>query len=180
MTVVDDKYIPCSGNGICKGDSDVNGEGTCDCYPGFTGTLCNLCDIGYYGINCTKCLGNPICNNHGYCDGSGTSSGTGKCICYENYYGNTCENYRYESIEKNSIIYISSIFGSLLLIFIIIVIVRKIITYKRNPNIDPLLDGIIKNSNSPGEWIIDSSRLELGDLIGVGSTGRVFRGRFSV
>lgn len=38
----------CSGNGKCRGDGTRKGNGTCVCDKGYTGTHCDLCDIGYY------------------------------------------------------------------------------------------------------------------------------------
>lgn len=164
--------------------------------------------VGYYGEYCLPCNGNPTCSNHGYCNGTGTKDGNGKCICDKNYYGDYCENIDEVPVQRVVLIYFTSIISSVFILIILILIIRYI-KYRREyyynnhkqsnnnsndsnnsrynngrssssgTNKDPLLDNIISSSKTMTEWIIDSKRLELGELIGLGSTGRVFKGRFS-
>ncbi len=41
---------PCSGHGSCRDGHDRDGQ--CDCEQGFTGTACELCTAGRYGLDC--------------------------------------------------------------------------------------------------------------------------------
>lgn len=77
-------------NGYCDGSGTNKGTGKCICNKGWSGKLCDNCDIGFFGTNCSKC---DDCIN-GYCDGSNTKSelGTGKCKCYQPYIGDNCDS----------------------------------------------------------------------------------------
>ena len=74
-------------NGFCDGSGTNKGNGKCICNNGWSGKLCNNCDIGFYGENCSKC---EDCKN-GLCDGSNSRFGTGKCKCFQPYIGDKCD-----------------------------------------------------------------------------------------
>jgi hypothetical protein len=67
--------------GLCERDT-----GKCSCYTGAVGALCDTCDFGFFGANCTRC---GSCIN-GYCrDGS---FGDGTCSCTSGFTGPKCES----------------------------------------------------------------------------------------
>uniref|UniRef100_A0A4W4EY57 Stabilin 1 n=1 Tax=Electrophorus electricus TaxID=8005 RepID=A0A4W4EY57_ELEEL len=75
---------PCGGHGDC--DDGQYSSGTCKCYPGFTGTACELCEANHYGSNCTACN----CTINGKCDDG--QDGGGSCFCKEGWTGLSCES----------------------------------------------------------------------------------------
>eukprot|EP00906_Rhabdomonas_costata_P038727 RCo054773 len=89
--------VPCAGHGLCNNGS--SGDGSCVCTTSSTagawaGTLCTVCQAGYWGSSCNQqCPGgasNP-CSGHGTCaDGSVTLPGTGVCTCVAGYWGADC------------------------------------------------------------------------------------------
>lgn len=79
---------PCA-HGECKAQGDT--AFTCDCYPGYTGPLCDACKEGYEkdGELCvaeTPCSPNPC--GHGSCSEVG---GEARCACQEGYDGTLCD-----------------------------------------------------------------------------------------
>ncbi|XP_022098801.1 stabilin-2-like isoform X2 [Acanthaster planci] len=77
------KRNPCSWHGECS--QGIEGTGQCVCEEGFTGVACERCLPDRYGPNCEECQ----CTSHGQCvDGL---SGTGRCFCDIDYMGTTCE-----------------------------------------------------------------------------------------
>ncbi|KAM4676890.1 stabilin-2 [Discoglossus pictus] len=78
---------PCSGNGECM--DGINGNGTCFCDKGFTGSHCQFCsDVNKYGLRCDKkcqCI-------HGKCNNRIDSDGS--CLpdsCSGGYAGKLCD-----------------------------------------------------------------------------------------
>ncbi|XP_063111536.1 stabilin-2 isoform X2 [Cavia porcellus] len=75
---------PCSGRGNCS--EGIEGNGSCSCLEGFSGTACETCtQDNVFGPNCTsvcKCV-------HGLCN-SGLQ-GDGTCECYTGYTGPNCD-----------------------------------------------------------------------------------------
>ena len=66
--VLDDFGNYCSGHGKCKGAGTRTGNGRCLCHDGYTGTLCDECDEGYFEkmeedrLTCSTCQnGCDIC-----------------------------------------------------------------------------------------------------------------------
>ncbi|XP_067024545.1 stabilin-2-like [Acropora muricata] len=73
---------PCSNNGQC-GDG-ISGNGHCQCSANFTGTACEKCIPGKYGVNCVNecnCV-NGTCNEGVHGDGS--------CLCRHGWKGALC------------------------------------------------------------------------------------------
>ncbi|XP_035517937.1 stabilin-1 [Morone saxatilis] len=72
----------CSNHGECQDGNLGNGE--CRCYEGFHGTMCEDCEPGRYGVNCSsKC----VCD-HGKCEDG--LAGSGRCVCYKGWKGSSC------------------------------------------------------------------------------------------
>ncbi|XP_029103611.1 stabilin-1 isoform X2 [Scleropages formosus] len=73
---------PCGNHGLCN--DTMEGLGQCHCDTGFTGTACERCKAGHYGVNCTACP----CSPRGRCmDGL---DGDGSCFCQEGWTGEHC------------------------------------------------------------------------------------------
>ncbi|XP_043212562.1 cysteine-rich with EGF-like domain protein 2 isoform X3 [Amphibalanus amphitrite] len=77
---------PCSGHGHCKGDGSRKGSGACACNKGYSGTLCNACNVtdhyeAYKDDNklvCSPC--------HKSCDGACAGAGPKHCVrCASGY-----------------------------------------------------------------------------------------------
>ena len=90
--------LNCYGHGVCYGSGlakdDKSGDGTCLCNKGFTGIQCNKCLPGYYGNDCKPC---DNCNGHGVCIGTastltivGEQQQLGTCKCYYPFKGTNC------------------------------------------------------------------------------------------
>ncbi|KAL0491427.1 Wnt inhibitory factor, partial [Acrasis kona] len=106
----------CSNNGVC------NGDGTCTCNTGYSGTTCSYftcnnitmsnssvcsgagycissnncnCNSGYSGSNCEifYCFG-VLSSNSSVCSGSGTCVSSNVCSCYGMSTGTNCESYK--------------------------------------------------------------------------------------
>nr|XP_023655401.1 stabilin-1-like isoform X2 [Paramormyrops kingsleyae] len=74
---------PCSNHGVCS--DRMQGQGTCVCHAGFTGTACERCRPNYHGANCTQCM----CSPNGTCEDG--MEGDGSCFCQEGWTGARCE-----------------------------------------------------------------------------------------
>uniref|UniRef100_A0A8C5P065 Stabilin 2 n=1 Tax=Jaculus jaculus TaxID=51337 RepID=A0A8C5P065_JACJA len=73
----------CNGNGICL--DGVNGTGVCQCGQGYSGTACETCEEGKYGIHCDQ-----VCPCvHGRCNQG--PSGDGSCDCEVGWRGVNCD-----------------------------------------------------------------------------------------
>ena len=79
-------------NGYCDGSGTITGTGKCICNKGWSGKLCDTCDNGYYGSNCSICS----CVN-GICDNNLPD----KCICHQPYVGNECNKCLYNYYGVN-------------------------------------------------------------------------------
>uniref|UniRef100_A0A4W2GHQ9 Stabilin-2 n=2 Tax=Bos indicus x Bos taurus TaxID=30522 RepID=A0A4W2GHQ9_BOBOX len=74
----------CFGNGICL--DGVNGTGVCECGRGFSGTACETCAEGKYGIHCDQ-----VCTCvHGRCNQG--LLGDGSCDCDVGWRGVKCDS----------------------------------------------------------------------------------------
>ncbi|XP_061273099.1 stabilin-2 isoform X2 [Bos javanicus] len=75
---------PCSGRGRCA--EGMEGNGSCLCQEGFSGTACEICAAdNVFGPNCSA-----VCSCvHGVCN-SGIH-GDGTCECYSGYTGRNCD-----------------------------------------------------------------------------------------
>uniref|UniRef100_A0A2K6FQW9 Stabilin-2 n=1 Tax=Propithecus coquereli TaxID=379532 RepID=A0A2K6FQW9_PROCO len=74
----------CFGNGICL--DGINGTGVCECGVGFSGTACETCAEGKYGIHCDQ-----VCPCvHGRCNQG--PSGDGSCECDVGWRGVKCDS----------------------------------------------------------------------------------------
>ncbi|XP_065777208.1 stabilin-2 [Muntiacus reevesi] len=75
---------PCSGRGHCA--EGMEGNGSCLCQKGFSGTACEICAAdNVFGPNCSA-----VCSCvHGVCN-SGIH-GDGSCECYSGYAGRDCD-----------------------------------------------------------------------------------------
>uniref|UniRef100_A0A452G9R1 Stabilin-2 n=1 Tax=Capra hircus TaxID=9925 RepID=A0A452G9R1_CAPHI len=74
----------CFGNGICL--DGANGTGSCECGRGFSGTACETCAEGKYGVHCDQgctCV-------HGRC--SQGPLGDGACDCDVGWRGVKCDS----------------------------------------------------------------------------------------
>ncbi|KAM9334912.1 stabilin-2 [Symphorus nematophorus] len=81
---------PCFSNGLCV--DGTNGTGLCQCHRGFTGTACETCQSGKYGVHCDQDCGckNGRCNNG--------LKGDGTCECDVGWRGVLCD----EKIESTA------------------------------------------------------------------------------
>ena len=77
----------CSGNGICDGIGTSRGDGTCNCFENYTGTLCQY--KNYYQVNIQKCLNS--CYNNGRCL-SDLNNESMYCDCNYGFSGDYCQN----------------------------------------------------------------------------------------
>lgn len=71
------------------GSYKVSGSGDCQCYPGFTGDLCDVY-IGTCSTGCAACNGPNAehcirCAENYYRDTNGSNETAGECICDPNY-----------------------------------------------------------------------------------------------
>ncbi|XP_045021332.1 stabilin-2 isoform X2 [Bubalus bubalis] len=75
---------PCSGQGRCA--EGMEGNGSCLCQEGFSGTACEICAAdNVFGPNCSA-----VCSCvHGVCNGG--IHGDGTCECYSGYTGRNCD-----------------------------------------------------------------------------------------
>ncbi|XP_023572700.1 stabilin-2 isoform X1 [Octodon degus] len=73
----------CFGNGICM--DGMNGTGRCECGPSFSGTACETCVDGKYGVHCDQACSCV----HGRC--SQGPSGDGSCECDVGWQGVKCD-----------------------------------------------------------------------------------------
>ncbi len=84
--VKDSRGRVCSGSGKCKGEGTRKGSGKCSCHDGYTGELCDSCDVGHYQSYededkrlCSAC--HKSCKTH--CTGAGPKA----CVdCKEGYF----------------------------------------------------------------------------------------------
>lgn len=81
----------CSGNGRCKGAGTRKGNGQCACDRGYSGDLCNTCDLNFYisyqdgdKLLCDEC--------HDSCQGHCTGTGPKGCIACKPGYSMDTEN----------------------------------------------------------------------------------------
>ncbi|XP_060071055.1 stabilin-2-like [Ylistrum balloti] len=76
--------FPCNDNGVC--DDGLDGNGTCQCYPGFSGNACQFCEVNNTVQSCGRscAFNNGGCSQNAHCD---ESSGTTTCICKPGYIG---------------------------------------------------------------------------------------------
>uniref|UniRef100_A0A3Q3QBM3 Uncharacterized protein n=1 Tax=Monopterus albus TaxID=43700 RepID=A0A3Q3QBM3_MONAL len=77
------KSQPCFGNGMCL--DGTNGTGVCRCTKDFTGTACETCLSGKYGVHCDQDCG---CKNGRCSDGL---EGDGTCVCDVGWRGVLCD-----------------------------------------------------------------------------------------
>ncbi|XP_048347256.1 stabilin-1 isoform X3 [Sphaerodactylus townsendi] len=73
----------CSNRGDC--DDGFYGSGQCICKETFTGTACELCMPGRYGLDCKECN----CTENGICNEG--LHGDGFCFCASGWTGERCE-----------------------------------------------------------------------------------------
>nr|CAI9694342.1 unnamed protein product [Rangifer tarandus platyrhynchus] len=75
---------PCSGRGHCA--EGMEGNGSCLCQEGFSGTACEICAAdNVFGPSCSA-----VCSCvHGVCNGG--IHGDGSCECYSGYAGRNCD-----------------------------------------------------------------------------------------
>ncbi|XP_058164624.1 stabilin-2 isoform X2 [Dasypus novemcinctus] len=74
----------CFGNGICL--DGANGTGVCECGKGFSGTACETCTEGRYGMHCDQACSCV----HGKCNQG--PMGDGSCECDVGWRGVTCDS----------------------------------------------------------------------------------------
>ena len=91
-------FATCSNNGRCKGL-----DGSCLCYPGYSGSRCEIkdeaaCGPGQSGPGCNACAKDSYsadcqaaCKGPESCSGKGRCRGwDGSCICYPGFTGPDC------------------------------------------------------------------------------------------
>ncbi|XP_069142065.1 stabilin-2-like [Argopecten irradians] len=76
--------FPCNHNGDC--DDGIDGNGTCLCYPGYSGDACQFCEMN----DTVQACGRSCSFNHGGCSQNADcdeTSGTVTCVCKPGYIG---------------------------------------------------------------------------------------------
>src|SRR5688572_1582052 len=91
----------CSEHGTCD---DSDGVVVCICDPGFEGTRCTRCAMGFFaagdGCDATPTCGPGSCSNRGAC----TESARGlACTCEEGYAGDECEECADDFVLANGV-----------------------------------------------------------------------------
>jgi cysteine-rich repeat protein len=72
-----DEAFTCNSNGRCN-----QTDGTCLCYPGYSGRACDVCDTGGYG---TPCSNASFCDSDITCNASGRCKPDATCECFPKF-----------------------------------------------------------------------------------------------
>ncbi|KAI8498771.1 hypothetical protein Bbelb_232240 [Branchiostoma belcheri] len=177
--------LKCTSSCVCKNGAYCSpSDGTCNCTAGWRGTTCSQpCQKGKFGHNCQSdctCKNNATCH---HVDGS--------CTCVSPWSGSNCDVI--EKLDLQSSAFISVSFVLVFITFMGIVAYKKkwklISVYKHHSEEEQALCELRKMEEDladklcPGwlqRWQIDSSRLTLGDMIGMGAFGLVTQANLSL
>ncbi|XP_078693285.1 uncharacterized protein LOC144922993 [Branchiostoma floridae x Branchiostoma belcheri] len=177
--------LKCKRSCACKNGAYCSpSDGTCNCTAGWRGTTCSQpCEKGKFGHNCQSdctCKNNASCH---HVDGS--------CTCVSPWSGSNCDVIEKLDLQFSALISVSLGLG--FLAFVAIVACKNkwqfISVYKCNTEEEHALCELRKMEEDladklrPGwlqRWQIDSSRLTLGDTIGMGAFGLVTQANLRV
>ena len=96
----DDCFLDCTMASTCSNNGRCMGDGSCMCFPGFSGVDCSddvgaaeaICEDGVSSVGCKQqCTMASTCSNNGRCMGDGS------CLCFDSWDGHNC------TIRENSI-----------------------------------------------------------------------------
>ncbi|XP_077866906.1 uncharacterized protein LOC102803455 [Saccoglossus kowalevskii] len=173
----------CVWNCACSVNSTCERYSGCLCFAGLMGSSCDIeCESGSYGRNCSEtceCLDNGICDPV-----------TGNCTCIADWHGKYC---KVEVANQSNMIGV--ITGVILAAFIAVLVII-IVLKRRKPNGSVytsasvrlmMLENIAKTDNESVDdamiqditkWIIKASELDIGDKIGEGGFGEVYKAQY--
>ncbi|XP_066266321.1 uncharacterized protein [Branchiostoma lanceolatum] len=170
--------LNCESRCVCENGAYCSpSDGTCNCTAGWSGANCSQrCEKGKFGQNCQfdcTCKNNATCH---HVDGS--------CICVAPWSGPNCDVIKQLDLQISALIGVSIVLG--FLAFVVILACKKkwklFSMYKPHPEEEYALCELMRMEEDladklrPGwleRWHIDSSRLTLGDTIGMGAFGLV-------
>jgi serine/threonine protein kinase len=194
----------CSGHGTCLSDLTCNCDVSLDLEFSFAGAEdCGECGFPFYGATCNLARNcgpdggmldtDTICNGRGVC--SIGISGTGTCECDPGYVGLACElEASSESTTEGDFFIAFIVIASCGLLFGLVYVGRAYTGRKSSEA--ALLNRLTENmtdaigldkgdrlmdafDNDPKNWIISPKDVEIGPLIGRGSSGAIFKGTYS-
>lgn len=183
-------------NGIHGFDSKYN---CFKCLEGFDGKFC--CQRGYEGSDCSVCSPNCIRNSLGGCEiceyVSYPNADKTKCICPVAYSTKDSpdETHPYCYVKTSRILLVALLAGGITLIcFGFLVSLRKrrrrelelrkldVLSERllaKNPNLLGLEQAFRTMTSDAADWLIHFDDIELGTVVGSGTSAHVFRGWYS-
>jgi len=183
-------------------------EAACEkCMPGYSGDYC--CVTGYEGASCTECSSNYIINtqtdNRGSCVAcephSAPNAEKSTCVCVAGYQTDKDANDNDQTpvcnVTVSAIVYISALAGGLFLLgstcgcwYYRKNRLRKTLELHKldmlserllaqNPQLQGMEQAFRTMASDAADWLIDFDDIELGTVVGSGTSAHVFRGWYS-